>query len=195
MSWFIRFMAGDDIKESDIFRKQTVRNHCLIDSPAGALKLTIPVAKGSEGMRLTRDVKISEHGDWRRKHWHALETAYFNSPFFEYMRDDFKEVFNMKTDSLWEFNEAMLKCCLGWMDGWEMMRTKNRETGYRVSEEMALEMVKQMPYYQVFGLKHGFLPDLSIVDLLFNMGPEALEVMMKTMTRTTTTTNNNNKKY
>ena len=142
-----------------------------------------------------KDIRISDHGNWRHLHWNALETAYRNSPFFEYYADDFLPFYTQKWDFLFDFNEAMrAKVCelidlhpkvaqtasYGFMDFGG--RSDDCVADFRnlISPKISVEAdVTFIPrgYYQVFREKHGFLPNLSVVDLLFNMGPESLLVL------------------
>ena len=87
--------------------KQTYRNRCLIASPSGVQALTVPVVKPGTDKCLMKDIRISDHGNWRHLHWNALETAYRNSPFFEYYADDFLPFYTQKWDFLFDFNEAI----------------------------------------------------------------------------------------
>ena len=80
--------------------KQTYRNRCLIASPSGVQALTIPVVKPASDKCPMKDIRISDHGNWRHLHWNALETAYRNSPFFEYYADDFLPFYTQKWDCL-----------------------------------------------------------------------------------------------
>ncbi len=122
-----------------------------------------------------KDVKISYHLDWQHQHWNALETSYFNSPFFEYLQDDFRPFYERKWDYLMDFNEALiLKCC-------ELMGVEpeiSRTEGFLINAASELLLcgshIVAPEYYQVFAHKHGFVSDLSIIDLIFNMGPESV---------------------
>ena len=163
VSWWRKWIA-EGMPESDngvVFDKHAGYNHCVIDSPNGPLRLTVPVQKSSHRLQLLDEVRISEHDGWRRKHWHALESTYFNSPFFEYYRDDFLSVYEGQQEFLVDFNRELQTLVVDLLD----LRNVNLECDpNRPIEE----------YYQVFIGKHGFLPNLSVVDLLFNMGPECL---------------------
>ena len=176
--------------------KQTWRNRCLIASPAGTQALTVPVVKPDSPKCPVKDIRISDHGNWRHLHWNALETAYGGSPFFEYYADDFLPFYTRKWDFLFDFNEAVrLKVC-------ELLdlHPKVRQTvSYGLVEGVSPEdaaaaddfrdrisprvawaedaAFSPRAYWQVFGQAHGFLPNLSIADLLFNMGPEGLLVL------------------
>ena len=134
-----------------------------------------------------RDVRISEHGNWRRQHWNALVSAYRNSPFFEYYADDFAHFYEERDGFLMDFNLRLhnVVCELLGLD--REIRVLTTEDALKeatdaagdlrsIAEPKALAELTETPqrYYQVFAQRNGFIPNLSIVDLLFNMGPEGL---------------------
>ena len=184
----------------DHFVKQTLRNRCYIDSPTGPLALTIPVQK-AEGKTLMRDIRISDHGNWRHQHWVALESSYRQSPFFEYYADDFAPFYEKKWEFLADFNEELMMLVASLLDIQKTVtRTApsppcppsltlpNRSAPNRRlplwgsalklrgsgNEALPQGGSGEGANYQVFASRHGFLPDLSIVDLLFNEGPEGV---------------------
>ncbi|MBR5394138.1 MAG: WbqC family protein [Bacteroidaceae bacterium] len=177
VSHYSAYYRADEVRLEvcDHFTKQTLRNRCWIDSPNGALALTIPVVK-TEGKTPMRDVRISDHGNWRHQHWVALESSYRQSPFFEYYADDFAPFYEKKWEFLADFNEELMALVASLLDIQKpVARTMtygangaNEANGAYGANEAA------RPYYQVFASRHGFLPDLSIVDLLFNLGPEGV---------------------
>ena len=174
ISWFAHLLTGEPvfIEQYENFQKQTIRNRCTIDSPNGPLHLTIPVDKSNftaGGKCLMKDIRISTHSDWQHQHWYALETTYFNSPFFEYLQDDFRPFYEKKWNFLMDLNEALIdKCCEILDIGCNLQRTEVY-TGI-----MPLKDFHSKPYYQVFQQKHGFVHNLSISDLIFNMGNESI---------------------
>ncbi len=146
------------IDGDETYRKQTFRNRCEIDSPNGRLPLSIPVVKPQAPHTPMRDIRISDHGNWRHLHWNALVSSYHRTPFFEFYADDFAPFYEKKYEFLFDFNQS-LQALVGNL--LEMPATVQRG-------------LQGEPYYQIFASRHGFLPDLSIVDLLFNMGPESI---------------------
>lgn len=185
------YMADDVIIEHhDNYVKQTYRNRCVIAGANGPLPLTIPVEKPDAPKAPMRDIRISDHGNWRHLHWNALVSAYRTTPFFEYYEDDFRPFYEERWEFLVDFNEALRqKVCelidlepkVSFTD--EFARNVPDECDFRdnISPKYRGTDDNYVPceYYQVFASRHGFTPNLSIVDLLFNMGPESLIVLSK----------------
>ncbi len=142
-----------------------------------------------------KDILISDHGNWRHLHWNALKSAYGESPFFEYYADDIRPFFEKKWKYLWDFNwEIMEKMCeLLQIDRLPLSIDHSKDTPANVQCSMVdVQSLKDFrtviqpkhpkedpdfipkPYYQVYQQKNGFIPNLSILDLLFNMGNEAI---------------------
>lgn len=170
-----------EVEQHDHYVKQTFRNRCVIAGPNGMQTLTIPVEKGHTPKCLMRDLRISDHGNWRHLHWNALESSYGKSPFFEFYADDLHPFY---TERRWtflvDFNEELMHLMLDLMD---VEVPLSRTASYaaadlsRWAEPCALSSLPFRPYYQVFAQRHGFLPHLSVIDLLFNMGPESVLVL------------------
>ena len=171
------------IETEEHYPKQTYRNRCLIAAANGIQALTVPVEKPKALKSPTRDILISEHGNWRHLHWNALVSAYNMSPYFEYYTDDFRPFYEKKYKFLIDYNEALQATVCSLLDiNPKITQTKKYEILVENDFRNVIdprhpqpdETFVPRPYYQVFREKHGFLPNLSIVDLLFNMGPESL---------------------
>jgi hypothetical protein len=166
----------------DRYQKQTYRNRCLIAAADGVMPLSIPVVRRSSSHEVMRDIRISDHGNWHHLHWQALVSAYAKSPYFEFYEDDFRPFYEKHYDFLLDFNEALReKVCtlLDLQPHIELTTGVTPEStccAKRDAETNALTFSPK-PYYQVFSQRIGFQPDLSIVDLLFNMGPESLIIL------------------
>ena len=184
---YAQLYTADALVVDDVspFVKQTYRSRAVIAAESGAQQLTIPVIHDG-GRVAMRDVRISEHGNWRHQHWNAMVSAYRKSPFFEYYADDFAHFYEERDGFLLDFNlrlHAVVSELLGLERNVRLM--SDEAVGgvvdlRRIAEPKALESVEGIalqPYYQVFAGRNGFLPALSIVDLLFNMGPEGLLVL------------------
>lgn len=181
---YAHLYAGDRlIVDCDApFTKQTYRNRTVIAAENGALPLTIPVVHDKGGRQPLRDVRISDHGNWRHLHWNALTSAYKKSPFFDYYADDFRPFYERKIEFLVDFNlqlhetvcdllglekETVILDSTASIQGIDLRRQTDPAQGIP-------EGYTPLEYYQVFERRNGFLPDISIADLLFNMGPEGL---------------------
>lgn len=176
ISWFARMLNSDEpilVEQWANYRKQTLHNRCWIDSPNGKLAISVPIDRSTfvGGKCLMKDVRISEHSDWQRQHWYALESSYYNSPFFEYLQDDFHPIYLKRWKWLMDLNEALVAACLEQLN---VLPVTIGRTDEYVPTENADNPLVPNEYYQVFKAKHGFQPDLSIIDLIFNMGPESI---------------------
>lgn len=180
------------IETCDHYVKQTYRNRCIISGPNGVQALTVPIEKPAFGKSAVRDIRISDHGNWRHLHWNALQSSYERSPFFEYYADDIRPFYEKRIEFLLDFNEGLQHTVLDLLDLKPTVQLTERYLEVPSAEMVDLrERISPKhdwqedaafhphPYYQVFAHKHGFLPNLSIADLLFNMGPEARLVLKK----------------
>lgn len=195
IEYYTKLLAYDKvfIEQHDHYMKQTYRNRCTIAAPDGELALSIPTVKPDSLKCPMRDIRISDHGNWQHLHWNALESAYNHTPFFEYYKDDFRPFYEKKYEFLVDFNEKLCHLICSLIDIQpDMARTTEYRTEFTPNEADFRERIhpkkdfrledpefSPKPYYQVFQEKHGFLPNLSIVDLLFNMGPESLLVLQQ----------------
>ena len=175
-------MLRSGVRDVDVdarYVKQTLHNRCWIASPNGPLALTVPVEKHSPTAPI-RDIRISEHGRWRHLHWNALTSSYRRTPFFEFYADDFAPFYEKRWDFLVDYNQALqdLVCEeLGPIDNSQQPIVNSQQPIANSQQPIAKVSI---PYYQLFSDRNGFMPDLSIVDLLFNMGPESILYLMKT---------------
>ena len=231
VQWYQKLYRYDrvHIEQHETFQKQTYRNRCLIATTQGVQALTVPIehspltidhsAALSNNVQCSmvnvqcsmvnvQSIRLSDHGEWRRQHWQAIQSAYGESPFFEYYEDDLRPFF---TERRWEllidFNDAICRKMCELIDihpnidyTTEYLKPLTSPTGcLRSMSEQGISNLKSQtsnlkdfrdvirpkhplpdpdfcakPYYQVFAQKHGFLPNLSILDLLLNMGPESI---------------------
>ncbi len=183
VQWYQKLHRAENvcIEQWESFQKQTYRNRCLIATTQGVQALTVPIVRGESP--LIKDIRISDHGNWRHLHWNALQSAYGESPFFEYYQDDIRPFFEQRWDYLLDFNEAIRTAVCELADIQPKVRLTdefvlNQANDYREAIHPKHPQpdpdFEAKPYYQVYGCKHGFLPNLSILDLLFNMGPESI---------------------
>ncbi len=168
------------LEQWENYQKQSYRNRCRIAAANGVMTLNIPVESAGGEKILIKDVRISSHDDWQMKHWRSIVSAYRSSPFFEYYEDDFRPFYEKKWKFLWDFNWEFMQKILHLLD---ISPTIEFTEEYKVNVENDFRdkihpkkqsVLPTEKYYQVFEQKHGFLSDLSILDLLCNMGNEAV---------------------
>lgn len=174
------------IETAENYLKQTYRNRCTIATANGLLSLSIPIVKPDTLKCLIKDIRISDHGNWRHLHWNALISAYNLSPFFEYYEDDLAPFYERKYEFLFDFNEELRLLICRLLDIQpQVIHTESYEPRVpndyreiiRPKHEGEDSAFHPTSYYQVFHEKFGFLPNLSIIDLLFNMGPESVLIL------------------
>lgn len=197
IDYYTKFLIYDRIyvEQHDHYTKQTYRNRCTIAAPDGELALSIPTVKPVQAKCPMKDIRISDHGNWRHLHWNAIESAYNSTPFFEYYKDDFRPFYEKRYEFLADFNEEICRLVCELIDLHPRIeRTPEYKTEFTAGEADFREAIHPKkdfrttdsefiphPYYQVFEPKLGFLPNLSIIDLLFNMGPESLLVLQQSI--------------
>ncbi|WP_276965609.1 WbqC family protein [Bacteroides graminisolvens] len=193
VEYYSKLKAYDKIyiEQHDHYVKQTYRNRCNIAGPEGVLSLSVPIIRPDTPKCAMKDIRISDHGNWRHLHWNAIESAYSNTPFFEYYKDDLRPFYENKYTFLADFNEELRCKICELMDISPVVEhTASYHTDFLPDEADYREVIHPKkdytevdkdflpkPYYQVFESRHGFLPNLSVIDLLFNMGPESVLVL------------------
>ncbi|NGY37556.1 WbqC family protein [Flavobacterium sp. XN-5] len=188
ISHFVAMSQADSIiyEIEDNFQKQTNRNRTYIYSPNGILLLNIPVKHSKDNHQKTKDIQVDTDFDWQKQHYKSLETAYKSSPFFEFFEEDIRPFFEKKHKFLLDLNfetlEIISKC----------MRVKFESTktteyiqqgdtdlilDYRFLADGKKDPSSFERYIQVFEDKHGFINNLSVLDLIFNEGKFTLDYL------------------
>lgn len=169
-------------EKHDNFQKQTYRNRTYIYGANGKLQLSIPIIHSHKNRQLYKDVKISNTEKWQQIHWKSLEAAYRTSPFFEYYEDEFISLFEKRHEFIYDFN---LKCFEVVSDCLQLDLDINFTESYQTEQEELTDFrplvnARKEPnfnfehYRQVFFDKCGYIDNLSVLDLLFNEGTNAL---------------------
>jgi hypothetical protein len=188
IEYFSKILKHKDtllLENSENFQKQSYRNRATIHSPNGSLDLIVPVIKGSKNHTIVKDVKISYDFNWQRLHWKSLETSYRSSAYFEYYEDDLNNFYEKKWDFLFDYNEELLqtmnrflKICIDYNYTNNFQGTYTLMEDYReIIHPKHVSKTSFKPYFQVFQERNGFLPNLSIVDLIFNQGPQSIKYL------------------
>ncbi len=177
------------IEQFEHFNKQTFRNRCVISGGNGLISLVVPVVKGRGPKVLIKDLRLSYDMNWQRNQWQTIVSAYNSSPYFEYYQDELKPFFVNKFEFLFDFNMQIHKTICDFL---ELENRAKLSTNFEAVPEGTLNFrdiispknktkpdidFKPVVYTQVFTEKFGFLPNLSILDLLFNEGPNAYTIL------------------
>nr|WP_321243780.1 WbqC family protein [uncultured Psychroserpens sp.] len=178
---FVAMLKADDIvfEVCDNYQKQTYRNRASIYGANGKLDLNIPVVYSQKNRQFYKDVKIFNTENWQTQHLKSLESAYRTSPFFEFYIDDLMPLFTMETDTVMDFNFKCIELvfeCLQLPFKYTVTQTFELDSIHNMDARPFANSRKETPqdfksYAQVFDNKHGFLDNLSILDVLFNEGP------------------------
>ncbi|MGL5957077.1 MAG: WbqC family protein [Phocaeicola sp.] len=185
--YFAKMLNAEQIfiEAHEHFVKQTYRSRCQIATANGALNLTVPVQKTSGQKKPIRDTRIDYSEDWQRQHWRTFVAAYKSSPFFEYYADDFLPFFEQKESFLFDLNLKITNCIVETLqittpllltEAYNKHLSIEEDFRNTISPKQAIKTHKQdeaTTYYQCFSDRNGFLPNLSILDLLFNEGNNA----------------------
>ncbi|PLX03564.1 MAG: hypothetical protein C0595_06765 [Marinilabiliales bacterium] len=165
----------------ETYKKQTYRNRCTIYSEKGLMPLTIPVTKPQGNGTKTNKILIADIDKWKDNHWKTIETAYMNSPFFEYYNQEIYEEFIKQNKELTVFNHSLLKAILklleidkqiNFSETFIIPDTFPNDYRFIISPKESNNLIFD-EYIQVFADRHGFIENMSILDLIFNLGPEA----------------------
>ena len=187
VQYYTKFFESEQvfIEQYDNYRKQTYRNRCNILGANGPLVLTVPVVKEKRPKTLVKDIRIDYATQWQKNHWRSIFSAYNSSPFFEYYETDFMPFYEKRWKFLCDFNMALHKVVADLLElnslgeftneyaknfeGIDCREVITPKKDFRIADDC----FDPVAYTQTFGEKFGFVPNLSIIDLLFNCGPEA----------------------
>ncbi|WP_435577620.1 WbqC family protein [Gilvibacter sp.] len=177
------------IERCDNYQKQTYRNRLYIAHSNGKLGLNIPVKHSKDGQRQkTATVTIENNFHWQRDHWRSLEAGYRSSPFFEFYEDELEPFFQEKKETLFDNNIKSMEL-IAELLGIPLEYTYTEQYDVEITESIKdyrhLIRSKKVPeiatphYHQVHEVEHGYLNNLSVLDLLFNLGPESISYLEK----------------
>lgn len=177
------------IEQFEHFNKQTYRNRCVISGGNGLISLVVPVVKGRGPKTVIKDLQLSYDMNWQRNQWQTIVSAYNSSPYFEYYQDELYPFFEKEYKFLLDFNLQIHETICDFMEIENTLELTNdfeqvlegcinfRETISPKNKNDIDTAFQPVEYTQVFTEKFGFLPNLSILDLLFNEGPNAFTIL------------------
>jgi hypothetical protein len=176
------------IEQYENYIKQSYRNRCKIYAANGILDLSVPVIQATKKKILIKDVLIDYNVPWQKQHFKSIESAYSSSPFFDYLIDDFLPFFLKKYKYLFDFNLGLLKTILEIIQIDKQIEftseyqhqffNKVDLRNYFSPKKTVFNRSLLKSYPQVFDEKYGFKPDLSCIDLIFNLGPQAYSYLI-----------------
>lgn len=184
IEYFARIIEADEvfIEREENYIKQSYRNRCYILSAGGPQLLTVPVYLGSFHKTHIRDIRIDYSKRWQQVHLGALTSSYNSSPYFLYYFEIIEKIIRSRHNFLLDLNMDLLTSFMKMLKmeiqvnyTTEFMPVEGKEGDFRFTinpKQDSTHNAKE--YFQVFNYIHGFIPGLSIVDLVFNMGPEAI---------------------
>lgn len=172
------------VEQYETFPKQTYRNRAVVATANGLLSLTVPVVRINGNHTYTKDMAICYNENWAVKHWRAIESAYNSSPYFLYYKDEVEAILNKQYIGLVDLNMDILSFVFKKL---KVAKDIMLSTDFVLAEDVATiedyrnrfspknkEILQLPPYDQVFEDRYGFQSDISILDLLFNLGPDSL---------------------
>ena len=186
ISWFKNFTNYEAVwlEKHENFVKSTGRNRCYIAGANGRQILTIPLLGGRDHHRKYTDTKIAYTSNWQDGHWHSIKSAYGSAPYFEFYAHIFQKFYETQHVFLFDFNLQMfnslltsLKLNKGYQLTAEYQKDVTDTLDLRTSKNASTGSPTLPRYYQVFEERNGFIPDLSILDLLFHLGPHSKEYL------------------
>ena len=168
------------IEQYEHFVKQSIRNRCEIYGANGRLILSVPKQRKASSKTPIKDIRIAYHHPWQKQHWKSICSAYRSSAYFEFFEDLFAPLFEEKQEFLLDFNlklqEVVFKC-LQEKNNSILTKSYQKQGELNDFRNASFQIKNQEKYHQVFESKCGFIPNLSILDLLFNLGPESSDYL------------------
>jgi hypothetical protein len=188
IEYFVSMLRSESvmIENRESYTRQTYRNRCIIAGPNGRQVLTVPVIQSSRGRGGIERIRADDSKRWQSIHWRSLEAAYNKSPYFHYYREEFMPYYLSKQPWLFVLNHELLLLCMklaginvtiGFTDHFQRKYADADDRRAAIHQKGRGKGMDYPRYPQVFESKLGFLPNLSIVDLLFNRGPDAKDYL------------------
>jgi len=191
LNYYARLVRQKELvlEQYDSYSKQSYRNRCMIMGPNGVITLSIPVSRQHGVKTLLRDIRVDYDTNWKKIHWRSLVASYASSPFFEYLADEIRPFYEKKHNYLIDLNRELVEHTLKFLglniklscsDVFTPLRSEEDPRYFiHPKKDQAVVDPGFLPqeYHQVFSDRLGFRPNLSILDLIFNLGPDSLSYL------------------
>jgi hypothetical protein len=192
--YFSKFWLFDNVIIDDVspFQKQSYRNRCIIAGANGSMNLIIPVHDSRKQLS-EKDIRIDNHSTWQRQHWQSIRSAYGKSAYYEHYAHKFEDLYNTTITSLFDFNIELITLLMKILkidtDRLKIQSNYQSQTivDYRgkihpkAKFSMHDDSFKINKYHQAFEEKYGFVANLSVMDLIFNTGPQAARILRESI--------------
>ncbi len=179
--WHLSQNSSLQIDLEEVYPKQTYRNRCTVLGPNGTLNLSVPVERPFGKLTKITDVNISNAENWRQVHWRTLESCYSRTPYFEFYENQIKDILFKKYEKLYHLNLELthhLISKIGLVSKIELNRGEAKKLDLKKEFNPKKDSgFKVYPYLQTFTERFGFTNNLSILDLLFNEGPNTICIL------------------
>jgi hypothetical protein len=191
VEYYAMLLAHSEVilEQHENYSKRSYRNRCHILGTNGVLKLSVPLEKGKNQQQSIRKTTIAYTDSWHRQHWRSITSAYGNAPFFEFYKDALETIFMSEPKHLFDFNLKLTETVIRLLEldidiHLSESYQENPDEGivdgrnlFSPTKQQALEHIEAIRYPQVFEDKYGFIPQLSILDLMFCQGPSSYQVL------------------
>ncbi len=194
IQYMCKFLLYDEviIEQHENYQKRSYRNRCHVIGSHGVERLSIPLQSGKHQQQPIREVRISYDRPWHASHWNTIKSAYGRAPYFEHYGDVLKDILYSRHDFLFELNNAILNWVIKsihlkgikYTDGFEKIALDSIDLRNLINFKQDIIDVnfRAMPYYQVFDDRQKFEPNLSVIDVLFALGPETKAYLRSCLT-------------
>lgn len=177
------------VEAQEHYQKRSYRNRCHIAGANGVMRLSVPLEKGKHESMPLKQVQVAYHRNWHSEHWHSIRSAYGKAPFFEFYAEDIQPLLYAKPDRLFELNLSIIRKLLQLLQldcPIQLTENYSHQAPEGITDLRGAIHPKQpqlafqpLSYPQVFLERHGFLPNLSILDLLFCAGPQSAVLLQQ----------------
>lgn len=176
IAWIVKHLSNSELNFSttEKFSRAGSRNTTQIVGANGLLQLSVPLKHWHKNKTPLHEIEIANETHWQHRHWQSIQSAYGKAAYFLFYKDDFEKILHEPHSGLMDLNLKLMQLIL---------KSLKMKTVCSVSDLLPeVEIYDQQifkPYYQPFASKHGFISDVSVLDVIFNLGPDAFSYLQK----------------